>query len=114
MSMITATSWVRRGVAAPFPVKYEIDEDEINRISELAKLQLQDAKTDLKEARDGDKMDEDEDVKEKEERSGKGSGKGAEKRWVVRFCDLLCLERWLLIDGLWSVLVVIRLMRMTT
>lgn len=89
--MITATSWVRRGVAAPFPVKYEIDEDEINRISELAKLQLQDAKTDLKEARQGDKMDEDEDEDQtdKNKESGTGSGKNAEKRWVAQLWHLL-------------------------
>lgn len=90
MSMITATSWVRRGVAAPFPVKYDIDEDEINRISELAKLQLQDAKLDLKEARgskegeeDGDKMDEDEDKEESGESSskgGRGKGKDGDER----------------------------------
>jgi periodic tryptophan protein 1 len=48
--MITSTTWVRRGVAAQFPTKYEIDEDEINRISELARMQLEDAKGDLKAA----------------------------------------------------------------
>jgi periodic tryptophan protein 1 len=57
-SMITSTTWVRRGVAAQFPTKYEIDEDEINRISELARIQLEDAKGDLKAAeRDDQKED---------------------------------------------------------
>lgn len=51
MSMITATTWVPRGFAAPFPTKYAFDEEEFKRISELAKLQLDDANEDLDEAR---------------------------------------------------------------
>jgi len=50
MSMITATTWVPRGFAAPFPSKYQFDEDEYDRISKLANLQLEDAKEDLEEA----------------------------------------------------------------
>lgn len=51
MSMITATAWVPRGFAASFPTKYEVDEAELSRISKLAKLQLEDAKEDLDNAR---------------------------------------------------------------
>ncbi|KAE9381399.1 WD40 repeat-like protein [Stipitochalara longipes BDJ] len=51
MSMITATGWVPRGFAAPFPTKYTFDEEEFARIAELAKLQLDDANEDLEEAR---------------------------------------------------------------
>lgn len=51
MSMITATAWVPRGFAAPFPTKYQFDEEEFARISELAKLQLNEANEDLEEAR---------------------------------------------------------------
>src|SRR5436305_2142400 len=47
MSMVLATTWVRRGVAAQFSTKYEIDEAELDRISKLAKLQLADAQNDL-------------------------------------------------------------------
>ncbi|KAI4163813.1 MAG: hypothetical protein LQ342_002586 [Letrouitia transgressa] len=54
MSMITASTWVPRGAAAIFPTKYEIDEDEITRISELAKLQLEDAREGLKAAKNGE------------------------------------------------------------
>jgi hypothetical protein len=50
MSMITATTWVPRGFAAPFPEKYVFDEDEYERIAHLAKLQLEDAKEELEEA----------------------------------------------------------------
>ncbi|KAG9248540.1 WD40-repeat-containing domain protein [Calycina marina] len=53
MSMITATAWVPRGFAAPFPTKYNFDEEEFARIAELAKLELDDANEDLEEARNG-------------------------------------------------------------
>ncbi|KAI1114331.1 WD40 repeat-like protein [Nemania sp. NC0429] len=49
-SMITTTAWVPRGFAAPFPSRYNFDEAEFDRIAELAKLQLDDANDDLKEA----------------------------------------------------------------
>lgn len=61
--MITASAWVPRGFAAPFPTKYAFDEEEFARIAELAKLQLNDATEDLEEAQkdaasggDGDAM----------------------------------------------------------
>lgn len=50
--MITAAQWVPRGFAAPFPQKYTLDEAEFDRIAELAKLQLNDAEEDLREAQD--------------------------------------------------------------
>lgn len=77
MSMITASAWVRRGVAAQFPTKYEIDEEEMNRISKLARMQLEEAQGDLKAAqeaedeqmeedtKEGDAMDDSKDEKEK-------------------------------------------------
>lgn len=51
--MITATAWVPRGFAAPFPNKYTFDEEEFQRISALAKLQLDEANEDLEDARNG-------------------------------------------------------------
>jgi periodic tryptophan protein 1 len=56
MSMITATAWVPRGFAAPFPTKYSFDEEEFQRIADLAKLQLDDANEELEEARMGSKV----------------------------------------------------------
>ena len=47
MSMVLATTWVRRGVAAQFPTKYDIDEAELGRISKLARLHLEDAQDHL-------------------------------------------------------------------
>ena len=57
MSMITATAWVPRGYAATFPTKYDVDENELARISKLAKLKLEDAKDDLEDAKNGRKGD---------------------------------------------------------
>lgn len=51
--MITATTWVPRGFAASFPTKHDIDENELLRISKLAKLNLNDAKDELKVAENG-------------------------------------------------------------
>jgi periodic tryptophan protein 1 len=53
-SMITTTTWVPRGFAAPFPTKYNFDEEEFERIASLAKLQLDDAKEDLEEAQENE------------------------------------------------------------
>ncbi|GAM86013.1 hypothetical protein ANO11243_040230 [Dothideomycetidae sp. 11243] len=51
MSMITAVSWVPRGHAAQFPTKYVFDDEEYERIAKLAKLELDDAREDLEEAK---------------------------------------------------------------
>lgn len=42
-----------RGFAAQFPIKYEFNEEEFDRISKLAQLQLEDAQEDLEEAKTG-------------------------------------------------------------
>lgn len=60
-SMITTTAWVRRGVATQFPTKYEIDEEEMGRISKLARMQLEEAQDGLSAAQDG-KTDDQEDT----------------------------------------------------
>lgn len=60
-SMITCTAWVPRGFAAQHPRRVELDEKEFNRISQLAKLQLEDAKEELEGANNesADEGDED-------------------------------------------------------
>ena len=62
MSMITATAWVPRGYAAEFPTKYAVDDQELARISKLAKLKLEDAKDDLRDARTGEDTETDGDA----------------------------------------------------
>ncbi len=58
MSMTLATTWVRRGVAAQFPTKYQVDEAELDRISRLARLQLEDAQEDLENSQNPKRDDE--------------------------------------------------------
>lgn len=78
MSMITATTWVPRGFAAPFPSKYVFDEDEYDRISKLAKLQLDDAKEELEEAQ--------EDKKQKDTNGSNGTAKAPDTEYAHSSC----------------------------
>lgn len=78
MSMITTSAWVRRGMAAQFPTKYEIDENEMSRISKLARMQLEDAKGDLSAAQEGKGSDDDEKGEGMDE-DGNGDGKDEQK-----------------------------------
>lgn len=52
--MISSTTWVPRGYASEFPEKYELDDEEMDRINELAQLNLDDARADLEEAEDAE------------------------------------------------------------
>ena len=54
--MISATSWVPRGFASEFPEKYELDDEEMERINQLAQLNLNNAKADLEEADDEERV----------------------------------------------------------
>ena len=79
-SMITTTAWVRRGVAAQFPTKYEIDEEEMNRISKLARMQLQEAQDDLSAAKAGKTDDgEDDAAMDEDSKEVTGTEEGGEK-----------------------------------
>ena len=66
--MVTATAWVPRGFAAPFPTRYNFDEEEFERIASLAKLQLDDAKEDLEEAEARENEAQSEKASKKEEK----------------------------------------------
>ncbi|KAI0775065.1 WD40 repeat-like protein [Trametes elegans] len=46
-SLISAVSWVRRGVAVRHPTKYVLDDQELERVSALARIELEDAKKEL-------------------------------------------------------------------
>jgi len=49
-SLISCVSWVRRGVAAHNPEKYVLDDGELQRVSALARIELEDAKKELARA----------------------------------------------------------------
>jgi periodic tryptophan protein 1 len=46
-TLISAVAWVKRGVAAKHPQKYDPDEEELARVSALTREELKDAKLDL-------------------------------------------------------------------
>lgn len=82
MSMITAAQWVPRGFAAPFPQKYTLDEDEYERIAELAKLQLDDAEEDLKEAQEKEGGEDDDAMVDEAPAKGSKKSKKSETKYV--------------------------------
>lgn len=47
--MISGLTWIRKGVAKQVPEKFELTEDEYNRIMEETSAEIQSANTDLKE-----------------------------------------------------------------
>jgi periodic tryptophan protein 1 len=70
-SLISAVAWVRRGVAAQHPKKYVLDDPELERVSALARIELEDARVELERAHlaaqsmgkgaEGDEADDNED-----------------------------------------------------
>lgn len=53
-SLISSVCWVQRGVAARTPKKYTLDEGELDRVSKLAMLRLDDARMQLAIAQEPD------------------------------------------------------------
>ncbi|PFH52951.1 hypothetical protein AMATHDRAFT_1683 [Amanita thiersii Skay4041] len=49
-NLISAVSWIRRGVAVQHPTKYVLDDEELGRVSALARIELEDAKVELHRA----------------------------------------------------------------
>lgn len=83
-SMITTSAWVPRGFAAPFPQKYNFDEEEFERIASLAKLKLDDANDDLEEAQGKDGQGSS-DKEEEDEGQSKKAATGVKDEYVTKF-----------------------------
>jgi len=70
-NLISAVAWVRRGVSARNPEKYVLDDKELERVSALARIELEDARIELERAHlaaqdmgkgaEGDEADDNED-----------------------------------------------------
>ncbi|KAH7913515.1 transductin family protein/WD-40 repeat family protein [Hygrophoropsis aurantiaca] len=54
-NLISCISWVKRGVSARHPNKYVLDEKELERVSALARIELEDARIELERAHDAAK-----------------------------------------------------------
>jgi len=76
--MVTAAAWVPRGFAAPFPKKYDFNEEEFERIAELAKLQLDDANGDLEGSKTEASVEESDKKEKKKEKKKKKAAKSDE------------------------------------
>lgn len=50
-SLISAVAWIPRGAALANPRKYVVDEAELERVSALARIRLDDARMDLELAK---------------------------------------------------------------
>lgn len=61
--MISLSCWVPRGYASEFPEQYELNDEEMERINQMAQLELTDARADLKQAKLL-QPDQDDDLKE--------------------------------------------------
>ncbi|EAZ63495.2 periodic tryptophan protein 1 [Scheffersomyces stipitis CBS 6054] len=94
--MISSSAWVPRGFASEFPEKYELDDEEMERITAMAKLELADAKEDLHEAQVeagetdklGDQIDLDDDLKEYDLENYDNDGADSEGEEVTMFPGL--------------------------
>ncbi|EJD06886.1 transducin family protein/WD-40 repeat family protein [Fomitiporia mediterranea MF3/22] len=54
--LISCVSWVKRGVAAQHPQKYNLDERELERVSKLARIEIEDARQELERAHEAAKL----------------------------------------------------------
>jgi periodic tryptophan protein 1 len=54
-SLISAVAWVRRGISAQNPSKYVLDDKELERVSALARIELEDARVELERAHEAAK-----------------------------------------------------------
>ncbi|KAG6841155.1 hypothetical protein C0991_001283 [Blastosporella zonata] len=54
-SLISAIAWVRRGVSVQHPQKYVLDDKELERVSALARIELEDARIELERAHEAAK-----------------------------------------------------------
>lgn len=54
-SLISAVSWVKRGISVQQPTKYVLDDKELERVSALARIELEDARTELERAHEAAK-----------------------------------------------------------
>ncbi|KAM3159469.1 PWP1-like protein [Lachancea thermotolerans] len=71
--MISSTTWVPRGFPSEFPEKYELDDEEMERINQLAQLNLDDAKDGIESEHDDSELGGEE--KNSNEASVRGSAK---------------------------------------
>ncbi|KAF9059588.1 WD40-repeat-containing domain protein [Rhodocollybia butyracea] len=89
-SLISAVSWVRRGVALQNPSKYVLDDKELERVSALARIELEDAQVELKRAHEAAKsMGQGDDI---EVLDGEGDADEDDGNWVDEDDDAMDVD----------------------
>ncbi|KAG9126883.1 hypothetical protein FRC07_001541 [Ceratobasidium sp. 392] len=72
--LISSIAWVRRGAAAESPEKYNLDEKELSRVQQLARIELEDAQLELQKASEAaqemEERSEDEDEDDEDDEEG--------------------------------------------
>lgn len=54
-SLVSSVAWVKRGISARSPAKYVLDDKELERVSHLAHIELEDARVELQKAHEAAK-----------------------------------------------------------
>lgn len=82
--MISSTCWIPRGQSLQHPKKYNLDVEELQRVSTLANLHFDDAKqqleqaqklaNDMKNGQDGDDWEDDQEDEDEDQQDGDGDG----------------------------------------
>ncbi|KAJ3968371.1 WD40-repeat-containing domain protein [Lentinula raphanica] len=74
LTLISSISFIKRGVARPNPEKYVLDDRELERVSALARMELEDAQVELRRAHEA--------AKRMGRSDGDGDGEGEEEEEV--------------------------------
>ncbi|KAF7327945.1 WD-REPEATS-REGION domain-containing protein [Mycena kentingensis (nom. inval.)] len=87
-SLISAVAWVRRGAAIQHPSRYVLDDEELQRVSALERIDVEDARKELERAQKealamGNRTEED----DEEEDEGDATEDGNEEDWVDEPAD---------------------------
>ncbi|KAF9243446.1 transductin family protein/WD-40 repeat family protein [Melanogaster broomeanus] len=89
-NLISCVSWVKRGVAATHPHKYVLDEKELERVSALARIELEDARSELERAHEAaKKMGK---GAEGDEADDSGDGEDDEDEWQAEEDDSMAVD----------------------
>ncbi|KAH9813874.1 WD40-repeat-containing domain protein [Melampsora americana] len=84
-SLISSTIWIRKGVAAQFPRRYDLNEKEMERVTQMAGDRLEQVKQELAQAQfEEEKVDIDEMIggESDEEDNKKDEGEDGDKDWT--------------------------------
>ena len=99
-NLISAVAWVKRGVAAPQPHKYVLDDNELQRVSALARIELEDARVEMerahKAAQEMGKNTEDDEVDAVSIDGQSPQNDDGDANWVESVFGFLLKQKWII------------------